>query len=255
MNADRKRLLFAALAGLLAALLAWAWLSALERQLLHQGQEVKILAARRYLPAQSRLQATDLRWRTMPRVFAPTGAISQPDQALGLQTLVPFSEDEPLVLNKLALGEQSLAAAIPPGKRALSLGVNAVSGLSGLLRPGDHVDVMLTHGQGALTRAGLLLQNQIVLAVGANLTRANGERAERVATVTLALEPSDAALALAAQTDGQLTLLLRAPDDERPSGGARAAFADATRRLEQGPSHPAAAAADAAPDDFIPQHR
>lgn len=258
MNADRKRLLFAASTGVLAAGVAWAWLAVLEQRLLHQGQEVRILAARRYLPAQSRLQAADLRWRSLPRAFAPTGAISQPEQALGLQTLVPFSEDEPLVLNKLALGEQSLAAAIPPGKRALSLGVNAVSGLSGLLKPGDHVDVMLLHGQGAQAQAGLLLQDAPVLAVGSRLARDNGERSERASTVTLALDPPEAALALAAQANGQLDLLLRAPGDDHPDGGAKAGFGDALKRLGQGSARaasPASPAAEAPADDFVPHHR
>jgi pilus assembly protein CpaB len=260
LNPDRKRLFFAAGAGLLAALLAWAWLASLEQRLLHQGQEIRILAVRRYVPAQARLQAADLRWRSMPRAFAPTGAITQPEQALGLQTLVPFSEDEPLVLNKLALGEQSLAAAVPPGQRALSLPVNAVTGLSGLVKPGDHVDVLLLHGQGPQSQAGLLLQDATVLAVGAHLGRESVERSDRGGTVTLALDPAEAALALAAQANGALTLTLRAPGDDRPSGGARAGFADALRRLAEAPARIAAprmapANASATDADFVPQHR
>ena len=37
-----------------------------------------------------------------------------------------------------------LAAVLTPGRRATSIGVDAVSGTAGLIWPGDHVDVILT---------------------------------------------------------------------------------------------------------------
>ncbi|HTB34906.1 MAG TPA: Flp pilus assembly protein CpaB [bacterium] len=250
MNPDRKRLFFAIGAAMCAALLAWVWLTVLEQRLLHQGEEIKILAAGRYLPAYTRLKAEDLRWRKVPRAYAPTGTATDPSAVLGLQTLVPFNEDEPLIFNKLALGEQSLAASLAPGKRAVSLAVNPVSGVSGLLKPGDHVDVFLLHGQAAAAGAGLLFQDAVVLAVGGKLARENTGQSERSSTVTLALDPSDAALALAAAANGLLSLALRPSGDERPSGGPQASFSDALRRLSAAP--PARTAPDAS---FIPHKR
>jgi pilus assembly protein CpaB len=250
VNPDRKRLLFAGGAALGAALLAWIWLTVLEQHLLHQGEEVKILAAQRYLPAYTRLKAGDLSWRSMPRAYAPIGAAADPSSVIGLQTLVPFNEDEPLIFNKLAMGEQSLAASLAPGKRAVSLSVNPVSGVSGLLKPGDHVDVFLLHGQAAAASAGLLFQDAVVLAVGGRISRENATQAERTSTVTLALDPSDAALALAAAANGALSLALRPSGDERPSGGTQASFADALRRLSAAPP------ASTAPDrSYIPHKR
>jgi pilus assembly protein CpaB len=235
VNPDRKRILFALGAALGAALLAWIWLTVLEQHLLHQGEEIKILAADHYLPAYTRLQAQDLRWRSVPRAYAPTGTATDPAAVLGFQTLVPFSEGEPLIYNKLALGEQSLAASLAPGKRAVSLAVNPVTGVSGLLKPGDHVDVFLLHGQSAAASAGLLFQDAVVLAVGGKIARENTSQAERSSTVTLALDPADAALALAAAANGALSLALRPSGDERPSGGTQASFADALRRLSAAP--------------------
>ena len=38
-----------------------------------------------------------------------------------------------------------LASVLAPGTRAVSIAVDAVSGVSGLVWPGDHVDIVLTH--------------------------------------------------------------------------------------------------------------
>ena len=260
MTPDRKRLLFSLALAALAGLLGFGWLALQERQLLHQGQELKVLVAKRYLPAYTRLDAKDLVWMKLPRAFAPTGVVTDASAVLGLQTLVPFSPEEPLIFNKLALGEQALAASVPEGKRAVSLAVNAVTGLSGLLKAGDHVDVLLLHGQGAAASAGLLLQDIAVLAVGNNLTRNEAGKNDAGGTVTLALSPEDATLTLAATANGLLQLVLRASGDSRPSGGMRAGFNDALRRLDrpapQTEKAPATPPGPSVPDDaFIPHKR
>lgn len=263
MTPDRKRLLFALALAAAAALLGFGWLFLEERQLLHQGQELKVLVAKRYLPAYTRLEAKDLAWMKLPRAFAPTGVVTEASSVLGLQTLVPFSPEEPLIFNKLALGEQALAASVPEGKRAVSLAVNAVTGLSGLLKAGDHVDVLLLHGQGPAAQAGLLIQDAPVLAVGSNLTRNEGTRNEATGTVTLALSLEDASLALAATANGMLQLALRASGDSRPAASSRTGFNDALRRLDRPASRtespasaPSTLGTSTVPaDNFIPRKR
>jgi pilus assembly protein CpaB len=254
MNADRKRLIFAAALGAAAFALAWGWLHLQEERLLHQGEEIKILAAKRWLPAHTRLEAKDLAWLRLPRAYAPTGVISDPAEAIGRQTLVPFSAEEPIIFNKLALGDPSLSGAVPEGQRALSLPVDSVSGLSGLLQPGDRVDLLLVHGRGASARAGLLLQNKTVLAVGRRLRR-DGEDGG-ASTVTLALTPEESVLVLAARGEGEIHLTLRAAGDTRPAGTAQSSFADALRRLERAPAKlPEQSAAAPSPEDYIPRKR
>jgi pilus assembly protein CpaB len=255
MNPDKKRLLFAAALAALAFALALGWLSLEERRLLQRGETVKVLVAKRYLPAYARLEAKDLAWLSLPRAYAPIGAVGDASAVLGLQTLVPFNAEEPLIFNKLALGEQSLAAAVPEGKRAVSLPVNAVSGVSGLLKPGDHVDVLLLHGQGAQASAALLLQDVAVLAVGSQLTRGDAPAATG-GTVTLALSPGDAALALASLSGGELHLTLRAAGDSRPAPVTKAGFGDALRRTERAaPMALEPSPGSGAVDDLIPRKR
>jgi pilus assembly protein CpaB len=253
MEPEKKRLLNASGAALLACGLAWAYLYVRERQLLSAAEELKVLVAKRYIPANTRLEGSFLAWQRIPRAFVPRGAITDASTALNLQTLVPFNAGEPVLYNKLAEGAQALAASVPEGKRAVSLPVNAVSGVSGLLRPGDHVDAYLLYGKSPATRAGIFLQDLGVLAVGADTDgRENHERS--AATLTLALSPEEAALALLGAAEGQLQFVLRASGDERPGAG-RAAWPDVLRRVEQGAAPARNPLPMPAVQDFVPRKR
>jgi pilus assembly protein CpaB len=258
MEPEKKRLAAALGLALFAAALAWTYLYVRERQLLSSAEELKVLVAKRYIPANTRLEGGALAWQRIPRAFVPKGAITDAGTALGLQTLVPFNQGEPVLYNKLAEQGQALAASVPEGKRAVSLPVNAVSGVSGLLRPGDHVDAMLLYGQGPASQAGLLLQDINVLAVGSD-TDGHENRERAAGTITLALSPEEAAVALVAVAQGQLHLALRATGDARVASIGRSGWADVLKRIERPSlaSPEAARDASAAPavEDFIPHKR
>jgi pilus assembly protein CpaB len=256
MEPEKKRLLGALGLALLAAGLAWTYLYTRERQLLASAEELKVLVAKRYIPANTRLEGSALAWQRIPRAFVPTGAITDASTALGLQSLVPFSQGEPILYNKLAEQGQALAASVPEGKRAVSLPVNAVSGVSGLLRPGDHVDALLLYGQGNASQAGLLLQDIDVLAIGSDTDgRENHERS--AATVTLALSPEESTLVLVAAAQGQLHLALRATGDARPASNGRSTWPDVVKRIERPTIAAPEAARSAVPavEDFVPHKR
>ena len=123
-----------------------------------------------------------------------------------------------------------LAIRVPLGMRAMSIETTAEIAVSGLLRPGDHVDVQVVYpGADALSgargngrsRADILLQNVLVLAVGESIV---GGRAPRegdalsapeapARTVTLALSPDQVATLSLAKSTGALLLSLRNPKD------------------------------------------
>jgi pilus assembly protein CpaB len=110
---------------------------------------------------------------------------------------------------------------VPPGERAVTLGVNDRSGLSGMLKPNDRVDVLFLstqtaprEGGGDRSSARVLLPNVTVLAVGTR-TGLDSTPAEEAAygTVTLACAPEEAAALALAQSRGELVLVLRNPED------------------------------------------
>jgi pilus assembly protein CpaB len=121
-----------------------------------------------------------------------------------------------VLFNKLARSSQSLASAVPEGRRAYSLAVDPVSGVSGLVRPGDHVDVLLLTGDdGTKAMAATLFQGVQVLAVGGQYAVDEKGPAEGGNTVSLALTPHECEVALFAQSRGRLHLTLRPTGDDQ----------------------------------------
>ena len=259
---EKKRLFSALGLGLAGMALAWAYLYTQEQELLHKGQNLKVWAASHTLPAYARLTKRDLSLIDVPQAYAPRAAVTQIDDLLGKRTLVPFAAGELVLFNKVADEGITLASAVPEGFRAISLAMDEVSGLAGLLQPGDRVDLYSIQAE-ASPQAGVLLQQLQVLAVGARSSRdKESEGGKAPSTVTLAVPESEAALVLLASARSALHLALRAPGDERPLSQARALPADLERRLAQTPAHtllpPAPAGApDAKTDDpaFIPHKR
>ncbi|RXT13563.1 Flp pilus assembly protein CpaB [Ammoniphilus sp. CFH 90114] len=111
----------------------------------------------------------------------------------------------------------SLEVEIQPGKRAVSISVDEVKGVSGFLVPGSMVDVILVTppNKEALSKAFLLLENVKVLRAGnAVAWSVHKEQVKEYQTVTLEVSPEEGvSLGLATQTGLALHLMLRHPED------------------------------------------
>jgi len=253
MNHPKFRLYASLSVGLLGVLLSYAWISHQEAQLLDQGRMLQVLVAKRYLAASSRIEEGDFKVKAWPVAFAPRGTISDPQDALGLLTLAPMNPGEPLLYNKLSRSFAPLSMAVPEGQRALSLPVDSVTGLAGLLRPGDQVDLLFLPDAGKGEAAvSTLFQSVKVLAVGSLTGEAAPTNGERQDTVTVALSPGDAQTAMLALSQGVLQLSLR------PVGDTRLVNLGASGRSELKPRqmyHAEASAHDAGAETLIPQKR
>lgn len=115
----------------------------------------------------------------------------------------------------------------PPGKRAVTIMIDSLSAVGGLVNPGDFIDVL---GQLDLSGSGsagsgqkvttVLFQNVQVLAVGTNfesiatVTAYDMQQKTRSLNVTLALTPEEVGLLAFAQEHGKLQLSLRSPAEK-----------------------------------------
>ncbi len=167
------------------------------------------------------------------------GVFSGTEGVIGQVARVPLVVGEQVITTKvtatgaaIADGENPpLAFVIPEGKRAVSIQVSNVIGASGLIRPGDYVDVILTMEVEEDNIAQTILQNVLVLSVDQDVTRAvvsEGEEAPVVGdgteinpeatTVTLAVSPAHGEVLAVAEACAtpRLALALRGFGDSSP---------------------------------------
>ncbi len=122
----------------------------------------------------------------------------------------------------------SLALKTPPGKRAVTISIQSLAAVGGLLNPGDFVDVIarLAMPDGTVNDKGVknkkrvttvLFQGLEVLAVNTNLEEAgmyyDEQQSAPAVKVTLAVEPQEAGLLIFADKNGKLEFALRSTEE------------------------------------------
>jgi pilus assembly protein CpaB len=108
----------------------------------------------------------------------------------------------------------STAPLLRPGLRAMAVQITDVSGVSGLVFPGDRVDVLMTRQpEEAMPHAELLAQDVRVLAVGSDMNIAR-DKPGMTKTVTLELNPLQAQKLTLAAANATISLALRQFSDE-----------------------------------------
>jgi pilus assembly protein CpaB len=206
-----KYIAIPALVGLVAT---WAVYGALSRPAPKAPPTAMAVVAAQGVPAKMSLTAGDLRLAPVPLSVA-AGALTATSAAAGHITLVPLAPGQIVYPDDLAQPGNSAALSyhVPAGMRAESVRVNDVTGVSGMIQPGDHVDVVavLPKTVAGTSQARLLLQHVLVLAIGSSQQAAPTRGTASVQSytdVTLALYPGDAVLLIYAGSQGTLQLLL-----------------------------------------------
>lgn len=198
----------------------------------------KILVATAEIAPGQRVTAATLGWEEWPEAAvrpeyvtldAAPDAIERMSGSVARVELLP---GEPIREQKLATaGVGGLAAVLDSGMRAVSVAVSAESASGGFVRPGDRVDVVLTRPGAVVASSETVITNVRVLAINAEMSPPAGspdapDAAPQAqvfggqAIATLALDPTQAEVAMTALTLGRLSLVLRSMADAEPAGGA-----------------------------------
>ena len=176
-----------------------------------------VVVAGRDLTFGENLKPDDMKVVMFPSGSVAKGSYAVADSLLGQVTKVFLMENEPILDSKLSSKGGGLSLLISTNKRASSIQVDKVSGVSGFILPGDRVDVILTvssYGGGSQDAiAKTILQNVEVLAAGEK-TEQKGNKVITVQAVTLLVDPEGAQALALASSEGKLHLALRNPTDE-----------------------------------------
>lgn len=216
---------------------------AVERARLTPAQAtIDVVVARHDLAAGVQVDATNMAIRPVPVDFVP-GSVVLPDDFephAGARLAQPMRSGEPLLATALlGVDRGTFSSRIRPGIRAMSVLVDEVNSVSGMLQPGDRIDLLFTvrppDAAGSVRAqevTSTLLQNVEVLATGRQV-RANGGSGTTAAgpgaggvagidarrhftAITVEVSPVQAQQLIVAQRSGKLTAMLRNPDDLQP---------------------------------------
>jgi pilus assembly protein CpaB len=213
-------LLLAILFGLTAAFGVFKYLGNLKESYRASGNFKQVVVPKETIGPKTKLTNQMIKVKDMPVELIQPGTAIDPKEVVGKITRTELYPEEPILLSRLHKENDltgDLALVIPEGQRALTLAVDQVSGVAGMLRPGDHVDILVTFDYEGekTTLSSLLLQNINVLAVGQMLDAAQkGDSKVSTQTVTVAVKPDQAPPLTLATERGSVRLTLRSPKDE-----------------------------------------
>lgn len=213
----------ALLAGVMAAGTSSRYLDRQEealRQAAHRVQLDRVVAASS-LAAGTVLEAEHLAARAYPADLVPSDSwdVAQFESLIGQILSQPLRAGD--LISKAHVQEASspFSQQLLSGRRALTVPVDAISSVSGLIRPGDWIDIYVSFDDRQRRVTAPLLQSVLVLATGQKAgegTVSNRLDKEAYNTLTLDVGPDDALKLLAARQHGRISALLRNPDDHTP---------------------------------------
>jgi pilus assembly protein CpaB len=190
----------------------------------------KVLVAKKALPVGTIIDADAFTYQPWPKelmqnaYYIENSPDGDPKKLLGTVVRYPITAGQPVTRGSL-VGPQDrgfLAAALGPGLRAVTVAVNASTGVAGFIFPGDHVDVVLTQavaggGDGPpLKVSETIIRNARVLATDQRFSEKDEDGKTSIKTfsnVTLEVTPRIAEKIAVAQSVGQLSLVLRSLAD------------------------------------------
>ena len=169
------------------------------------------------VPSWSKLTEELVRPEEWPTARIPQDAARSVDDFEGKSSLYPLYPGEPIIITKLTDNSGAYASdRIPAGHQVVAVKVDRESSLSGLLHPGDKVDVLVfVRGRpGVRTGTRTILRNVTVFAVNDQLARStDGETSIDAKTVSLLVQPKQSEKLLLAKQLGSIHLALRKPGD------------------------------------------
>ncbi|PHQ69610.1 MAG: Flp pilus assembly protein CpaB [Sneathiella sp.] len=189
--------------------------------------KIQILVAAINMPAGTLVQEKQLKWQPWPdgddleEMYIVENNRTL-EEFIGTVVRTGIAVGEPVTDGRfINSGEQGfLAAVLNPGTRAVSIPIDATSGIAGFVFPGDRVDVILTHaiiaqsegesdGSAAARRASeTVLTDVRVVAMDQSTNDQEGTAAIRRIT-TLEVTPKQAEIIAVATQLGKLSLSLR----------------------------------------------
>jgi pilus assembly protein CpaB len=220
----KRPIVFVILAGmgaLLAAIVVFSAINKRESEVQRaMAHTVEVVVAAKDIPLGAKLDPAAVKLIRWARDSFPEGAFTDPQAVAGSFAKGQFVANEPIVANKLFMGEKTsgvMPLLIPAGMRAMSVPVDEVADIAGFVAPHTRVDILCAvsgTGPGEASFSRIVLQNIEVLAVAQEIEHVKDEP-QVVKVVTLLVTPTDAEKLTLASREGMLRLAMRNYNDNK----------------------------------------
>jgi pilus assembly protein CpaB len=180
-------------------------------------ETVSVLVARQEIEPGMKLEESQVSFESLPREAVPAGAVTEAaqyeDRALKSRA---YPGDVILQAKLGEKGQYGASTSIRPGLRVVTVPVNMTTVHSGMIRPGDRVDVLVTYsirrpGRNETQRTKTVLEFIEVFAID-RMREAEGSdssKGAKVENLSVLVTPEQAHLLMLASSKGKLQMALR----------------------------------------------
>ena len=226
----KKVKVLALVSAAVTALLLFLFLSSLNRPA--ENATTSVVIATSDIPANIPITDAMIETKAIPSGAVVSGAFTDKSEVVGkIASAEIFAGEQLLNAKLLSTGKsdsKTLAYAIEPGMRAITIAVDETSGVAFMITPGNNVDIIgefvkttssAADGSGSdkISYTTMVLENVTVLAVDNVFSKDGKANSDKpvYTTLTLQVTPSQAMELSTAQFEGQLRAILRSPVDNK----------------------------------------
>lgn len=217
MNNRRTTLIVAIVLAIGTGWITLNYLSSLQRQTNGNSAPRDVVVAAIQIPARVTITPQMLTHVSRPASAIDPNTLMDPRQAVGALSLITIPAGSSVTSAMIGHPtDVGLPVRLRPGMRAVSVQIDKVKGVSGLIEPGDYVDVIADPPKSSAQPppASAILRGVRVLAIGDSLEYSSATPSPQEAnstTVTLEVTPKQADLLVMADLNTTLRLALRSP--------------------------------------------
>ncbi len=182
----------------------------LKRLLVEKGAK-DIVIAREVIKKGRSISPDMVTTQKFPPSKIEAGAFTYVDAVIGKLSRTTIYKGQQITASLVSFPREltSLADKIPSGKRAMTISVDKVSSINGMISPGNKVDIigMFSDAGGKLVVP--MFHKVLILAVGRAMSASSSSSRKSSGTITLALSPEQGSLLTYAMEIGKIKILLR----------------------------------------------
>lgn len=186
-------------------------------------ETIQVLSAAVDIQVGQRLDELNTKFVEVGISTAPEGAVTSLDEIVERSLKVPVMPGDWILKNKLTeKGEMGAVASIPKGMAVVTIPVDATTSHSGMMRPGNRVDLLLTYDDPSTGRNVkkmiTVMEFVEVFAVDNRIYGIDKEGDGLAKNISLLVEPEQGKVVNLAKRLGELSTMLRAHDNTTASG-------------------------------------